>query len=82
MQVNGTDKGSNRIKCGRLWGRRRADKAVRNMTQNQNAFNTQIDPSEREIGKVDAPILFAFVDVRLKHEPLDSVPFTKIIFVV
>jgi hypothetical protein len=28
MQVNGTDKGSNRIKCGRLGRRRRADTAV------------------------------------------------------
>jgi hypothetical protein len=38
---------------------------VGNMTQNKNAFNTRIDPSEREIGKVDTPIFFVFVDMGL-----------------
>ncbi len=58
------------------------EKAVGNVTRNQNAFNTQIDPGKRQMGKVDAPIFFALVDVQLKHKAVDTNLFTKKTFVL
>ncbi len=45
MEVDGADKRGNWIKRGVVRGRRRSKERVRDMTQNKNALNTQIDPS-------------------------------------
>ncbi len=47
MEVDGADKGGDQIKRGVVRGRRRSKERVRDVTQNKNALNTEIDPSGR-----------------------------------
>ncbi len=82
MQVNCTDKRSDRIKGGWHRGINRAEESVRNMARNKGTLDAHIDPSNQQVGEVNPPVFFAFVDVGLKNKTVDPILLPEIPLVV
>ena len=75
MKIDSANKGGNWIER-RLSRRGRGSKErVRNMARDQEAFDTQINPSGREIREVDPPFFLAFISVRLETKTINTVSF-------
>jgi len=53
------------------------NECMRNMTGDQDAFGTQISPIERQVRKIDAPILRFLLDVGLKTEAIHPTRFVR-----
>ena len=78
MEVDSADKRSNGIKCRMFGGIRWTKERVRDVTRNENAFDAQINPGSREIGKIDPPFLFPLVGVRLENEMVNTIHLPEI----
>ena len=77
MEVDSTDKRGNWIKCRLLRGRYWLKERTRDMTENKNALNTQIDPVGGEVRKIDPPFFFALVGMRLEDKSVDTIPLLE-----
>jgi hypothetical protein len=53
------------------------NEGVRNVTGQENTFDTQVYPSWVKMWKGDAPVFFSFVNVRLVKKPKATVPETQ-----
>jgi hypothetical protein len=52
------------------------------MSREKNTLNTHINPSDRQVGKVNHPVFFAFIDVRLENEMENAIAFPKVAFMI
>ena len=82
MQIDCTDKRSNGIKCRLLRRCRRAEESVRDMPRDKNSLDTHINPCDRQIGKVNPPVFFSFIDMRFENKMENAIPFAEVSFVV
>jgi hypothetical protein len=82
MQVDRTDKRGNGIKRRLLRRCRRAEESVRDMPRDKNSLDTHINPCDRQIGKVDPPVFFSFIDMRFENKTENAIPFAEVSFVV
>ena len=82
IEINGTDKGRNRIERSGSARSQRTKERVRNVAGNKDTLNTEVNPCQRQIRQRDAPVLFALVQVRLEQEMVDAILLTQITFMV
>jgi hypothetical protein len=52
------------------------------MSREKNTLNTHINPSDRQVGKVNPPVFFVFINVRLQNEPESAIAFPKVAFMI
>ena len=52
------------------------------MTRDKNTLDTHINPGDRQIGKIDPPVFFAFIDMRLENETENAIAFPKVAVMV
>jgi hypothetical protein len=82
MQIDRTDERGNGIKCRLLRRCRRAEESVRDMPRDKNSLNTHINPCDWQIGKVNPPVFFAFIDMRFENKTENAILFAEVSFVV
>ena len=82
VQVDRTDKRGNGIKCRLLRGCRRLEESVRDMPRDKNSLDTHINPCDRQIGKVNPPVFFSFIDMRFENKTENAIPLAEVSFVV
>jgi hypothetical protein len=50
--------------------------------RDKNALDTHVNPGDGQIGKVNPPIFFAFIDMGFVNKPENAIPLPKVTFVV
>ena len=82
MEVDRTDKRSDGIKSRLVSRISRTEKRMRDVTRNENALDTEIDPGSRQIWKVDPPFFFPLVGVRFENEAINPIQLSQITLMI
>jgi hypothetical protein len=73
MEVDSTDKRSNGVKSRLIWRMWRTKKGLRDVTGDKNVLGAKINPSSRQIWKIDPPFFFPLVGVRLENKMVNTI---------
>ena len=55
---------------------------MRDVTRNENALDTEIDPGSRQIRKVDPPFFFPLVGVRFENKAINPIQLSQITLMI